>query len=96
MPDTMAEKHVTSDIASARNLWYLNKSVFWLAQMTLYVIEYGLGQQFKHYPLQLGPTVWLFTNHIWNNCILLTGQHIAFLNLFRIPENNKNYQITFR
>jgi uncharacterized membrane protein YraQ (UPF0718 family) len=31
---------------------------------------YGLEQQFKNYRLHYGPTVWLFTNHIRNNCIL--------------------------
>jgi len=38
MLDKMAEKLVTSNIASARNQWYLKDSVFWLAQMTLNVM----------------------------------------------------------
>jgi len=39
MPDKMAEKLVTSNIASARkrNQEYSKGSVFWLAQMMLYV-----------------------------------------------------------
>jgi len=28
------------------------------------------GNSLKHYPLHLGPTVWLFQNHIWNNCFI--------------------------
>jgi len=38
MPDKTAGKLVTSNIASARNQWYLNDSVFWLAQMTMYIM----------------------------------------------------------
>jgi len=38
MIDKMAGKLITSHIASARYQWYLNDSVFWLAQMTLYIM----------------------------------------------------------
>ena len=34
MPDKMAGKHVTSNIASSRNQWYSKDSFFWLARMT--------------------------------------------------------------
>jgi len=34
----MAGKLVTSNIASACNQWYSKDSVFWLAQLTLYVM----------------------------------------------------------
>jgi len=37
MPDKMTEKFITSNIASAHNQWYSKDSVFWLAQMTMYV-----------------------------------------------------------
>jgi len=37
MPDTKAGKLVWFNIASARNQWYSKDTVFWLAQMTLYV-----------------------------------------------------------
>jgi len=39
MPDKNARKHVTSNIESARNQWYSEDSVVWLAQMTLYLME---------------------------------------------------------
>ena len=38
MPDKMAGKLITSNIASARNQWYSKDSVFWLAQKT-YIME---------------------------------------------------------
>jgi len=38
MPDKMAGKLVASNIASARNQWYLNDSVFWEVQMTVYIM----------------------------------------------------------
>jgi len=36
--DNIAGKLITSNIASAPNQWYSKDSVFWLAQMTLYVM----------------------------------------------------------
>jgi len=38
MPDKMAGKLVTLNIASARNQWYSKDLVLWLAQMTLYAM----------------------------------------------------------
>ena len=38
MNDNNDEKLVTLNIASARNRWYSNDAVFWLAQMTLYIM----------------------------------------------------------
>jgi len=38
MPDNMADKLLTSNIASARNQWFSKDSVFWLAHMTLYIM----------------------------------------------------------
>ena len=46
MPDKMAGKLVTSNIASASNQWYSKDSVFWLAQMTLYVMALCKFQNF--------------------------------------------------
>ena len=57
MPDNMAGKLVTSNIASARTQWYSKDLVFWLAQMTLYIINgvtsitaflSGIESHFKH------------------------------------------------
>ena len=51
------------------------------------------GNSSKHYPLHLGPTVWLFQNHIWNNCFITWSieekrrKSIVFANNFML----KNY-----